>query len=54
MIYERLILMRDLMHEDGSIYLHCAWRVNAAASAASERSPVIQRRDPVEKERLVA
>ena len=22
MIYERLILMRDLMHEDGSIYLH--------------------------------
>jgi adenine specific DNA methylase Mod len=23
MIYERLILMRDLMHSDGSIYLHC-------------------------------
>jgi hypothetical protein len=23
MIYERLILMRDLMHSEGSIYLHC-------------------------------
>ncbi len=29
MIYERLILMRDLLAEDGSIYLHCDWRVNA-------------------------
>ncbi|MFH1969163.1 MAG: DNA methyltransferase [Verrucomicrobiota bacterium] len=29
MIYERLILMRDLMHSEGSIYLHCDWRVNA-------------------------
>jgi site-specific DNA-methyltransferase (adenine-specific)/adenine-specific DNA-methyltransferase len=29
MIYERLILMRDLMHPDGSIYVHCDWRVNA-------------------------
>ena len=29
MIYERLILMRDLMAEDGSIYVHCDWRVNA-------------------------
>jgi adenine-specific DNA-methyltransferase len=29
MIYERLILMRDLMHSDGSIYIHCDWRVNA-------------------------
>lgn len=28
MIYERLILMRDLMHADGSIYVHCDWRVN--------------------------
>lgn len=28
MIYERLILMRDLMHEEGSIYVHCDWRVN--------------------------
>jgi adenine-specific DNA-methyltransferase len=29
MVYERLILMRDLMHEDGSIYVHCDWRVNS-------------------------
>ena len=29
MIYERLILMRDLMHEEGSIYVHCDWRVNS-------------------------
>jgi|JI10StandDraft_1071094.scaffolds.fasta_scaffold41962_3 DNA modification methylase len=29
MIYERLVLMRDLMAEDGSIYVHCDWRVNA-------------------------
>ena len=27
MIYERLILMRDLLSEDGSIYVHCDWRV---------------------------
>jgi len=26
MIYERLILMRDLLAEDGSIYVHCDWR----------------------------
>ncbi len=30
MIYERLILMRDLLSEDGSIYLHCDWRLNSA------------------------
>ncbi|MHB1040159.1 MAG: site-specific DNA-methyltransferase [Desulfobacteria bacterium] len=28
MIYERLVLMRDLLAEDGSIYVHCDWRVN--------------------------
>ncbi len=28
MIYERLMLMRDLLAEDGSIYVHCDWRVN--------------------------
>ena len=27
MIYERLILMRDLLASDGSIYVHCDWRV---------------------------
>lgn len=29
MVYERLILMRDLLHEEGSIYVHCDWRVNS-------------------------
>ena len=28
MIYERLVLMRDLLAEDGSIYVHCDSRVN--------------------------
>ena len=30
MIHERLVLMRDLLAEDGSIYVHCDWRVNAS------------------------
>ncbi|HEY3383470.1 MAG TPA: site-specific DNA-methyltransferase [Vicinamibacterales bacterium] len=29
MIYERLILMRDLLAEDASIYVHCDWRMNS-------------------------
>ncbi len=29
MIYERLILMRDLLAKDGSIYVHCDWRINS-------------------------
>ena len=29
MIYERLVLMRDLLAEVGSIYVHCDWRVNS-------------------------
>jgi site-specific DNA-methyltransferase (adenine-specific)/adenine-specific DNA-methyltransferase len=29
MMYERLVLMRDLMATDGSIYLHCDWRTSA-------------------------
>lgn len=29
MIYERLILMQDLLADDGSIYVHCDWRVNS-------------------------
>jgi adenine-specific DNA-methyltransferase len=28
MIYERLVLMRDLLSDDGSIYVHCDWRVS--------------------------
>jgi site-specific DNA-methyltransferase (adenine-specific)/adenine-specific DNA-methyltransferase len=29
MIYERLKIMKDLLAEDGSIYVHCDWRVSA-------------------------
>ena len=29
MIYERLSLMYDLLAKDGSIYVHCDWRVNS-------------------------
>ena len=29
MIYERLVLMRSLLADDGSIYVHCDWRVNS-------------------------
>ena len=36
MIYERLVLMRDLLAEDGSIYVHCDWRVNAFIRLAIE------------------
>lgn len=36
MIYERLILMRDLMHKDGSIYVHCDWRLVGALRTVLE------------------
>ena len=29
MIYERIVLMRDLLAADGSIYVHCDYRVNS-------------------------
>jgi DNA modification methylase len=29
MIFERFALMRDLLASDGSIYVHCDWRVNS-------------------------
>jgi len=29
MLYERILLMRELLSEDGSIYVHCDWRVNS-------------------------
>ena len=34
MIYERLVLMRDLMASDGSIYVHCDWRLNSVMRLA--------------------
>ena len=30
MIYERLIIMKDLLSDDGSIFLHCDWRLNSS------------------------
>lgn len=30
MMYERLRLMRDLLHPEGSIWVHCDWRVNSS------------------------
>ena len=30
MLYERLILMKNLLADDGSIYVHCDWRLNAS------------------------
>ena len=29
MIYDRLLLMRDLLSVDGTIYVHCDWRLNS-------------------------
>ena len=36
MIYERLALMRDLLAEDGSIYVHCETRVNSLIRLAMD------------------
>jgi DNA modification methylase len=36
MIYERLVLMRDLLAEDGSIYVHCDWRLIGALRVIME------------------
>jgi DNA modification methylase len=29
MMYERLVLMRELLASDGTLYVHCDWRVNS-------------------------
>nr|VFK12699.1 MAG: adenine-specific DNA-methyltransferase [Candidatus Kentron sp. LPFa] len=53
MIYERLVLMRDLLAEDGSIYVHCDYRVDSLIRQAMDEvygadnfrnSIVVQRR----------
>lgn len=36
MMYERLLLMKDLLSENGSIYVHCDWRVNFLLRAIIE------------------
>jgi DNA modification methylase len=53
MIYERLILMRDLMHSEGCIYLHCDWRtsafvrlaMNEVFGVANFRNEIVWKRD---------
>jgi len=30
MMYERFVLMKELLSDNGSIYVHCDWRVNSA------------------------
>lgn len=30
MIYERMVLMKELLSETGSIYVHCDWRMNSS------------------------
>jgi hypothetical protein len=37
MIYERLLLMRDLLSDDGSIYVHCDWRLNSSIRLINAR-----------------
>jgi adenine-specific DNA-methyltransferase len=52
MIYERLALMRDLLAEDGSIYVHCDWRVQGymrlaldeALGSSSLRNQIVWKR----------
>ena len=36
MIYERVVLMRDLLTDDGSLYIHCDWRVSTYLRLAME------------------
>jgi hypothetical protein len=54
MMFERLSLMKELLSEKGSIYVHVGWRMNQAAIAADDDSPAIHRRDPIGKIRNVA
>ena len=38
MIYERLILMHDLLADDGSIYVHCDWKTSGLIRFALDES----------------
>ncbi len=57
MIYERLSLMKDLLADDGSIYVHCDWRVNSYMRLVLDevfgkdnyRNEIIWQRDAVGK-----
>jgi DNA modification methylase len=62
MIYERLSLMRDLLASDGSIYVHCDWRVNSYIRLAMDeifgkdayRNEITWKRQPPRGARAVA
>lgn len=56
MIYERLILIRDLLAEDGTIYVHCDWRLSSQIRASLDevfsgyfRGEIIWKKDAVGK-----
>ena len=56
MIYERLALMRDLLAEDGSIYVHCDWRLSSQIRlvldevfSSNYRGEIIWKKDAVGK-----
>lgn len=57
MIYERLSIMRDLLADDGSIYVHCDWRLNSMIRLVMDeifgednyRNEIIWQRDAVGK-----
>lgn len=57
MLYERLILMRDVLHDDGNIYVHTDWRVTSFVRAILEeifgrdnyRGEIVWKRDAVGK-----
>ena len=56
MIYERLVLMRALLAEDGSIYVHCDWRLSSQIRLMLEevfssyfRGEIIWKKDAVGK-----
>jgi adenine-specific DNA-methyltransferase len=36
MLYERLILMRELLRENGSIYIHCDWHIGHAIKLVAD------------------
>ena len=56
-VYERLVLMRDLLANDGSIYVHCDWRMNSYIRLVLEevfgssqfRNEIVWQRDAVGK-----
>lgn len=54
MIYERLVLMRDLLANDGSMYVHCDWRLNSLVRVVMDevfpkgyRNEIFWKRQPV-------